>query len=525
MKIIDMKQLLLMALMALMALTSCVKEEELSGEDMENRSLRAWIKKHRPDLLQNYQSEGKYYVDVLAWGDLTEPSNGNDFGSEPIMDQDTCWMFYTYTGYDLDGNVCVTRRENVARMQGTYSDMTHYVPYLNYCGEYNNFGLLEGTYISTRSVLKLGEEYVKNNSSICRGTDFVMRKGSRVRLYLPSTIAYGSSGTATDGGYEGQFSLDSNVPVIMDIEVQRVVKNPSDNEVEMIQNIINDNRTTMGRNVWKRIKIEDEDTIVPTPSVPAAEDSDEVGKGDGENADKEEDIDDDDTGYYKALYYTLDYAPDMTEFKFNYAQPHSAELNNPYKGKGVYADMAKVDAEINRILTERFGDKVLAADDEAAKEIGLNNSASIWYVGRFLDGFIFDTNIKELREYVFDDSTAAEALVYSPATDKDDFINAWYHCIQKLRYGRWGVIVTASGYAYGSEGKVGSTSSSTTTYDYYDYSMYYNYTNSYYYSDYYSYPMTYTPSYTVDTEVDDTISTEILPYTPLVFYIFVEPTE
>lgn len=520
MKFIDMKQLLLVMLVALMTLTSCVKEGELSGEDMENRSLRAWIKKNRPDLLENYQSEGDYYVDVLAWGELSEQAKDNDFGCEPIMDQDTCWMFYTYTGYDLDGNVCVTRRESIARMQGTFSEMTHYVPYLNYCGESNIFGLLEGTYLSTRSVLKLGEQYVKDNSAICRGTDFVMRKGSHVRLYLPSTIAYGSAGTVTDGGYEGQFALDTNVPVIMDIEVQRVVKNPSDNEVEMILNVVNDNRATMGRNVWKRVKIEDEDKIV-TSSMLAEESSD-----DNESDDTEEEIADDDIGYYKALYYTMDYAPDMTEFKLSYVQPHSAELNNPYKSsKSVYSDMAAVDAEINRILIERFGDKVLAADDEKAKAVGLNNSASIWYIGRFLDGFIFDTNIKEIREYVFNDSTEAEALIYAPATDKDDYISAWYHCIPNLRYGRWGVVVTASGYAYGAEGKVGSTSSSTTSYNYYDYSMYYNYTNSYYYSDYYSYPISYTPSYTVDTETDDTVSTEIMPYTPLVFYIFVEPTE
>ena len=62
---------------------------------------------------------------------------------------------------------------------------------------------------------------------------------------------------------------------------------------------------------------------------------------------------------------------------------------------------------------------------------------------------------------------------------------------------------------------------------------YYNYYNSYYnyYSPYYNYYdysyYNYNYSYDTgdDTTTKTTISTELLPYTPLVFTIFVEPKE
>ena len=93
------------------------------------------------------------------------------------MEQDTCWFFCNMTGRDINGAICMTRSGALADMCGTFSYSTHYVPFMNYCGE-NNMGLLEGTYLAMRHELKLGNETYK------------MRRGSKVRLYLPSTIAY-----------------------------------------------------------------------------------------------------------------------------------------------------------------------------------------------------------------------------------------------------------------------------------------------------------------------------------------------
>ena len=61
------------------------------------------------------------------------------------------------TGRDINGAICMTRSGELASMCGTFSYSTHYVPFVNYCGE-NNMGLLEGTYLAMRHELKLGED-------------------------------------------------------------------------------------------------------------------------------------------------------------------------------------------------------------------------------------------------------------------------------------------------------------------------------------------------------------------------------
>ena len=64
-------------------------------KEIEQRSLKAWIEKYRPDLVDNYQEEGGYYVEVLDEGVQD---------SLPITDKDV-WLWYDFTGRDLDGVV------------------------------------------------------------------------------------------------------------------------------------------------------------------------------------------------------------------------------------------------------------------------------------------------------------------------------------------------------------------------------------------------------------------------------------
>ena len=92
-------KIIITLLLSLFALSSCVKEQEFSGDEMEARSLKAWMKKNHPELVGNYQENGGYYVDVLNWGDSTAVADDeNDFGGQAIMDQDTCWVYYNFTG-------------------------------------------------------------------------------------------------------------------------------------------------------------------------------------------------------------------------------------------------------------------------------------------------------------------------------------------------------------------------------------------------------------------------------------------
>ena len=510
---------LLATAITLVAFTSCIKEESISNEEREKVSLEAWIRLNRPELLNNYQAEGGYYVEILE-GDKNEnlpvSKEGNDFGSEPLMEQDTCWFFCNMTGRDIKGAICMTRNGAFADMCGTFSYSTHYVPFVNYCGE-NNMGLLEGTYLATRHELTLSDEYLewhKNKYNVELESTYKMRRGSKIRLYLPSTIAYGESGSQTEGGYEGQYSLDASRPLILDMEILGAIKNPSELELDMVKRYIG----------WE------------TPWIQAK-------KEESEKVDENDDL------MLKGLYYNHSYNPvtDNT-YNYRYMQPHLEGLNNPYVDNKKYSEgnMPFINQKINDILLKRFG-KGLEASQRSEKNIVTKNGrADVWYVARFLDGFIADTNIAELREFIFGETApTCEVFSYSPSDDEGkgeserQAIGAWYYCIPQMHYGGYGQIITTSGYAYGAAGVSGSTTTETTSSnsaaDYYNAMNYYNYYNSYYnyYSPYYNYydynyyNYYYGTGTSTDTETTTktTISTEILPYTPLVFTIYVEPNE
>ena len=136
---------LLAVAIAAFAFVSCIKENSVSNKEREKISLEAWIKLNKPELLNNYQEEGGYYVEILD-GDKNEnlpvSADGNDYGSEPLMEQDTCWIYCNMTGRDINGAICMTRSGELADMCGTFSYSTHYAPFVNYCGE-NNMGLLD----------------------------------------------------------------------------------------------------------------------------------------------------------------------------------------------------------------------------------------------------------------------------------------------------------------------------------------------------------------------------------------------
>ncbi len=486
------------------AMTSCVKETEVTGEEMERRSLEAWMKKNKPELVANLQENGEYYIEVLSWGEENLPADGDiDFGSDPIMEKDSCWMFYNMTTRDLDGNVILTRNEMMARMQGSFTLNTHYVPYLNYCGEKNALALLECSYLVTRNEITLGD-----------GRTLKLRKGSKVRLYSPSSIAYGSSGTTQEGGYEGQYILDANVPAIIDIEVMHTLKNPSELELDMISELTKRSDSAAGSTIWTQAEVYEDD-------------SDDDGESDSSNSETEE-------KELEGLYYNLKYDPSNAATALEHMLPH--DRSKGYVDAGKYAPSFDLDKKIADKLVERFGEDVVAESklsDETL--VGKGNTANVWYIGRFLDGFIFDTNIPEIRELVFNEKDATgSALSYTADSDKDNYISAWYYTIPRMHYGRWAALVTTSAYAYGANGQSGSTKSSGNQGNiaygadfYYDY--YYGY-NSIYYSDYYNYN-TYIPTAggttsgstdSEDTETETT-QTEIMPYTPIMFYVFIEP--
>ena len=59
---------ILFIICASFSLYSCVESTALDIEDVETLALQSWIEINRPDLLENYQVNGGYYVELLDEG-------------------------------------------------------------------------------------------------------------------------------------------------------------------------------------------------------------------------------------------------------------------------------------------------------------------------------------------------------------------------------------------------------------------------------------------------------------------------
>ena len=102
------RMLCLPALVMLLA-ASCAKEASESYDKFETLALGAWMEKYHPELVNNLQEEGGYYVDVLDAGDME---------AKPINDT-ICWVKFDFSGRDLAGNIILTRRATDAKLAGT----------------------------------------------------------------------------------------------------------------------------------------------------------------------------------------------------------------------------------------------------------------------------------------------------------------------------------------------------------------------------------------------------------------------
>ena len=61
-------QIISFVAVALLSLSACTKVQVEKFNDLENRSLKAWMLKNRPDLVENFQEDGNYYVEILEAG-------------------------------------------------------------------------------------------------------------------------------------------------------------------------------------------------------------------------------------------------------------------------------------------------------------------------------------------------------------------------------------------------------------------------------------------------------------------------
>ena len=498
----------------MLSLVSCVESNELTFDEIETIALKAWMELNRPDLLDSYQPMGGYYVELLDEGCPD---------SLPVRHSDA-WVRFDVTCRDLAGNIVLTRSDEYARLQNSYTDHTHYVPFFLYCGE-ENTSMPEGTYMSIRNKLNIhGEEYAA-------------RYGSKMRLYLPSSVAAGDKTMGGDGGYEGQYELDAKRPMIVEVQVWGHINNPVAYEDQWIKSFAAVNGGLVA---------EDK----------AAEESASKMNERLENGEK---VTYDDKWHLAvdtiaALYINYNYTP-RKRLNFDCLR----EDTLLYKGQTEYSrgkiygtkSLDAINEEIDRVLIKRFGEGV---KPEKAESIDSVYSANIWYITRLMDGFIVDTNIREVKEIIYageEITTEDEALDFTVDGDTS-YVDAWTYALPQMKLGAWNAILTGSSNAYGATGVSGTTSSSSSSsqvQDYLDYYNYYNYYNSYYgnsyynnyynnyygyggygYGDYYNnyydsyyYNNYYNNSYYTDSSTTTTtITSEIQPYQPLLFQIFIE---
>ena len=188
-------------------------------------------------------------------------------------------------------------------------------------------------------------------------------------------------------------------------------------------------------------------------------------------------------------------------------------------------------------MVGRFG------TDEPGELIDPEKNVRVWYIARFLDGFVQSTNIDEVKRIVYGEvESTGTYMSYTPSLNKDKQILAWYYALPHFRYGSWGALLTVSSNAYGVVGITGTTQTSSSTNYAATYAMmnYYGMMNNYYgnnymgnyYDDYYGSYMNglyggsvYNPYYVDNSTSTSTTITEVLPYTPLLIEFYIEPAQ
>ena len=553
------------AALAAVVLAGCAKDTSEPYSKFEDMALEAWITQHRPDLADNYQEwEGNgYYLDIHKTGDVE---------SAPVNDT-ARWVRFNFTGRDLAGNIVATRKAQEAQLTGTFTKYTHYVPYYMYSGD-AFYTLMEGTWLALRKEQTLGEKYyaLKKEELGLESQKFLMRMGSNVTIYMPSRVA--GNGITGSGGYEGQYELEEGKPFIVTMEVCDTVKNPLQREALDIDAFCKTNGgvliyTTTDKDGKSKQTTEVEG--VECVAIPTTlEDENHPYKNENRWVSACDTIAQlyvnyrfDPTNTPEEMIYDLDYNKKVTtvDNKYpNYGQlqygPYAVGVE-PYTNEG---SLREINTKIAEALKKRFhndepyvGVEKLVAD--GADSVTLKGDVKIWYIGRFLDGFIFDTNIDEVKEIIYGEvASAGSALTYTP--EEGGLIQAFYYTIPNMRYGQWGALITCSTHGYGATGQSGSTTSSSgysssDYYNYLNYMNYYNYYNSYYggygyggyggyggyygnyydsyygggyYDPYYSgYYGNYYGSSQETTESVKTTTTEVPGYSPLIFEFYIEP--
>ena len=134
----------------------------------------------------------------------------------------------------------------------------------------------------------------------------------------------------------------------------------------------------------------------------------------------------------------------------------------------VIADPVKIDEE--KTIAYAVDELGLQAQDSIAEnlylkletelpgaaEIPLDTTVTIWYVAKFTDGFIFDTNIdslaRELHIYDEDEGSYTPFSITYDNGEADDIVDGLIEAVKHMRVGEKGTTVFSSSWGYGAAG-------------------------------------------------------------------------
>ncbi len=392
---------------SLTAFASCVMEpEETDYDEVEQDVLDLWMAANVPEATR--WADG-YYTEVLDEGDTSQT---------PIHEYADCWVRYNLTGYNFEGNILVTRNELLAYQLGVFIDHVRYNPLYQdlyfdsdyYDDEYSSYDDPE-VYDYLPECLNLAFKNEVLN----------LHKGAKLMMYVPSDLIDGAD-YAIDG-FAGQYTLGYYNPMKMLVEIVDVVEDPAAVEVATVEEFMNLN----GGFVVNYMESDGED--IEVEELEAYNNAQELIPENWSNSL--------DTVRNVYLYRRFTFDTPLT-----YVNPYTSDI--PESIYNQYS-MVEIDSMLKDVIDENYFESTLTS-----KYISFDGSAEVWYIGRFLDGFIFDTNISDVRDLVTDDGEAFNPGVLEWwASEASNYVTAWAYSIPQLRYGQWATIITTSANAYG----------------------------------------------------------------------------
>lgn len=157
--------------------------EDPKGDEMAR--LQAWLKINNVTTPPN--ESGLYYI-----------NKQEGTGVSPV---DTNFVLFSYVERDLSDNVSATSYRDTAKIYDLYKSTTHYTPEFKQI--FSNVSQLKG---------------------LVEGLE-IMKEGGKARLIIPSSLGYGKNGSGSIGSY---------TTLIYDLELNKVVPDPTVYEQSLI---------------------------------------------------------------------------------------------------------------------------------------------------------------------------------------------------------------------------------------------------------------------------------------------------